>query len=296
MSEEERSAQSAGSKGGGAADDLRRRIHSLGPWFHNLHLPGGVQTAPDHELGDFPAFKWAELRSALPGKLRGWSALDIGCNAGYYSFQLARRGATVLGIDHDDRYLAQARWARERYGLDDARVSFRRAQVYEIARWNRRFDLVLFLGIFYHLRYPLLALDAAARTTKRLLLFQSLTMPSGAPAPEGAAVGDRPLGQRQDLLHDAWPKMAFVEGRFASDPTNWWVPNPACVEALLRAAGLEILERPHDETFLCRPHPSPPISVPRDMLDEEFGAAAGLSIPSGTGESHDHPRSTAPSA
>ena len=62
-------------------------ILALGPWFHNLHLPDGAQTAPGHALGDFPAFKWAELAPHLPEDLRGWTALDIGCNAGFYNAQ-----------------------------------------------------------------------------------------------------------------------------------------------------------------------------------------------------------------
>ena len=60
-------------------------IAALGPWFHNLHLPDGSETAPHHALGDFPAFKWAEIAPHLPQQLSGWRALDIGCNAGFYS-------------------------------------------------------------------------------------------------------------------------------------------------------------------------------------------------------------------
>src|SRR5918997_6765494 len=75
------------------------KIAELGPWFHNLHLPDGTQTAPDHSLGDFPSFKWLEVAPHLPKDLTGWRALDIGCNAGFYTFELARRGARVTGID-----------------------------------------------------------------------------------------------------------------------------------------------------------------------------------------------------
>ena len=64
--------------------DLRRRIAELGPWFHNLHI-GGIETAPDHFLGDYPAFKFARFADALPEDLTGKSVLDIGCNAGFYS-------------------------------------------------------------------------------------------------------------------------------------------------------------------------------------------------------------------
>src|SRR5829696_2739081 len=93
-------------------------IERLGPWFHNLHLPDGAQTCPGHPFGDFPAFKWHELAPHVPADLAGWSCLDIGCNAGFYSFELARRGARVLGIDLDERYLTQARWAAGQFGDD----------------------------------------------------------------------------------------------------------------------------------------------------------------------------------
>src|SRR4051794_27445843 len=92
----------------------------LAPWFHNLHLPDGLQTAPDHPLGDFPSYKWEQIAPHLPDDLDGCRALDIGCNAGFYSFELAKRGAQVLGIDHDPHYLRQAEWARSRLGLDDS--------------------------------------------------------------------------------------------------------------------------------------------------------------------------------
>src|SRR5437763_6983773 len=86
-------------------DQLGREIHELAPWFHNLHLPGGRQTAPDHPLGDFPAFKWQQLAAALPEDMTGLRVLDIGCNAGFYSLAVAGRGAHVLGIDVDPHYL-----------------------------------------------------------------------------------------------------------------------------------------------------------------------------------------------
>ncbi|HYC46004.1 MAG TPA: TIGR04290 family methyltransferase [Burkholderiales bacterium] len=227
----------------------RRKIEALAPWFHNLHFPDGTQTAPDHFLGgDFPAFKWREIAPALPARLDGWRVLDVGCNAGFYSFELARRGAHVTAIDIDPHYLAQARWACRQFGLE-SRVRFRRMEVYEIARDPQGFDLVWFMGVFYHLRYPLLALDLLAQRTRRLMVFQTLTMPGDsvyAPQP------DYRIDERTPLLESGWPKMAFIEQRFSGDPTNWWVPNHAGVEALLRSSGLSVKSRPAHEVYVCK--------------------------------------------
>jgi tRNA (mo5U34)-methyltransferase len=226
---------------------LRATIEALGPWFHNVHLPDGTQTAPDHRFGDFPSFKWRKLESSVPADLHGWSVLDIGCNAGYYSVELARRGATVLGIDVEPLYLRQARWVAQQCDLQD-RLQFMQADVYDLIRQRRLFDLVWFAGVFYHLRYPLLALDLVRSVTGRLMMFQTMTMPGEAGADTPA---DLPLEQRAAMLEESWPKMAFIEHRLAGDATNWWAPSHACVEALLRSAGFEILARPEHEFYLC---------------------------------------------
>jgi tRNA (mo5U34)-methyltransferase len=234
-------------------------IAALGPWFHNLRLPDGRQTAPDHPLGDFPAFKWRQLAAEVPSDLRGARALDIGCNAGYYSFELARRGAQVLAIDSDEHYLRQAHWAA-RWLDPGRRVQFRRTSVYELASVSETFDLVLFLGVVYHLRYPQLALDLIAGRVAGTLLFQTLTMPDAAPT---ATPADLPIDARARLAQSGWPRAAFVEHALAGDPTNWWVPNDACARAMLRSAGLEIVAAPGHELYVCRP--APPVQ-PVDAL------------------------------
>jgi tRNA (mo5U34)-methyltransferase len=229
---------------------IARDIRKLGPWFHNLHLPDGSQTLPKHFLGgDFPTFKWREVSETIPARLTGWRVLDVGCNAGFYSFELARRGASVVGIDVDPHYLAQARWAAREYGLD-GKVEFRQMEVYEIGRSTEQFDLIWFMGVFYHLRYPLLALDLLAQRTRRLMMFQTLTLPGDSvyqPKP------DYPIEERTPLLESGWPRMAFIEHSFSRDPTNWWVANHAGVEAMLRSSGLRVRSRPGHEIYLCEP-------------------------------------------
>lgn len=249
--------------------DLEREIARLGPWFHNLHLPGGGQTAPNHPLGDFPAFKWRQIEPYLPADLTGWTALDIGCNAGFYAFELSRRGAAVTAIDIDAHYLRQAEWAAARFGLQD-RIEFIQTPVYDLARNGQTYDLVWFMGVFYHLRYPLLGLDIIARKVRRLMLFQTLMTP-------GEEVSESPrdltLNDRERMREPGWPRMAFVEHRLEGDPTNWWVPNHAGVEAMLRSAGLHVKARPAGEIYLCEPAPEGANKL-RD-IEDEFNSATG---------------------
>ncbi len=253
-------------------DDIRRQIEALGPWFHNLHLPGGEQTAPDHVLGDFPSYKWDEIAPFLPDDLTGWSALDIGCNAGFYSFELARRGAFVTALDASEGYLAQARWAAQIYALQD-RIEFVRMQLYDLAHCNRTWDVVLFMGVFYHLRYPLLGLDTVAQRVGRLMFFQTLTMPGEEVLDDTA---DRGMYERRRMCHPGWPKMAFIEGCLADDPTNWWAPNHAGVVAMLRSAGMRVSARPGTELYLCEPDSAPPWDR-NDWMRAEYEAASGRS-------------------
>jgi tRNA (mo5U34)-methyltransferase len=181
--------------------------------------------------------------------MTGMRALDIGCNAGYYSLALARRGASVLGIDVDSHYLRQAEWARAQFGIDPPQLTLRQMQVYELARIGATFDVVLFLGVLYHLRYPLLALDIVADCVDDLLVLQTLTMPGEEVAAPSEDLG---LHERDLMLKPGWPKMAFIERRLEDDPTNWWAPNRACVEAMLRSAGLDPIGSPGHEIQLAR--------------------------------------------
>jgi tRNA (mo5U34)-methyltransferase len=252
-------------------DARAAEIASLGPWFHNLHLPDGAQTAPRHPLGDFPAFKWADIAGVVPQDLAGWTALDIGCNAGFYTFELAKRGARVTGIDVEPLFLRQARWAAREFGLEQ-QVEFRHQQVYDLARSEERFDLVLFMGVFYHLRYPLLGLDLVAERVRRLLVFQTLTMP-GEEVESSTSV-DRDIMDREAFRAAGWPKMAFIEHEFSGDPTNWWAPNHAAVEAMLRSSGLRVTGRPAHEIYSCEPDPDADV-WPRGRGRAELLAATG---------------------
>lgn len=237
------------------ADDraaLAREIAALAPWFHNIAIDG-IATAPDHFLGDYPAVKWARFAHAIPEDLTGRSVLDIGCNAGFYSLEMKRRGAArVLGLDSDEHYLAQARFAAARLGLT---VEFRNLSVYDVGALAERFDVVLFMGVLYHLRHPLLALDLIREhVAADLFVFQSMLR--GSPAIEPLAE-DYDFWDMDPFERPGFPRLHFVEREYAHDWTNWWIPNRAGIEAMLRAAGFRIESRPEAEVYICRSAPLP---------------------------------------
>jgi tRNA (mo5U34)-methyltransferase len=230
-------------------DALEKQIASLGQWFHNIDI-FGVPTAPAHFLGDYPNIKWKHLQHAFPEDMKGASVLDIGCNAGFYSIGLKRRNAgRVLGLDVDDRYLNQGRFAAKTLGLD---IEFQKSSVYEVDQVSGQFDWVLFLGVFYHLRYPLLALDKVVTKIKPggKLVFQTMLRGSRR---QHTAKDDYDFWQENVFAEPDFPCAYFIEKSYSHDPTNWFIPNRSGAEAMLRSAGLEIVEHPEPETWVCQP-------------------------------------------
>lgn len=227
--------------------EIKERVRELGPWFHNMNL-GGVQTAPEHFLGDYPSIKFRHFASAIPHDLRGMSALDIGCNGGFYSLEMKRRGADrVVAIDSSDMYLEQARFAASVSGVE---IEFRKLSVYKVQELQEQFDLVLFMGVLYHLRHPLLALDLLhEHVARNLLVFQSMQRGSATITP---LEDDYPFSEEGIFETPDYPKLYFVENCYSHDPTNWWIPNRACVEAMLRSSGFSIVAHPEQEVYICR--------------------------------------------
>ena len=232
-------------------DRLRAEIAALGPWFHNIDL-GGVTTAPEHFLGDYPAVKWRRFAHAIPADLSGCTVLDIGCNAGFYSIEMKRRGAgRVLAIDVDPDYLRQARFAADVVGAD---IEFAQSSVYDVGALGERFDVVLCLGLLYHLRHPLLALDLIREHVVRdLFVCQSMQRGDARELP---LAEDYPFSESAIFEQPGYPRLLFVEQRYAGDDTNWWIPNRACTAAMLRSAGFAIESNPEEEVFVCRPMPT----------------------------------------
>lgn len=227
-------------------DEIEEGVRALAPWFHDLDLHG-VRTAPDHPLGNFLDDLWVTIEPGLPPDMTGRTVLDIGCNAGFYTFKLAERGARVTGIDHDGHYLKQARWAATVLGHD---VELLQMDAYDVLNLGRRFDFVIFMGVLYHLRYPLLGLDRVREVVRERLVFQTLVRGSSEPM---HVEEDYPFEEEEVFEDPRYPRLSFVEHRYAGDPTNWWLANDAGAAALLRAAGFRIQERLGPGVYFCTP-------------------------------------------
>ncbi len=122
--------------------------------------------------------------------------------------------------------------------------------VWEVGSIGERFDLVIFMGVLYHLRHPLLALDLIhEHVAKDMLLFQSMQRGSRKLP---SIADDYPFQETAHFDQPGYPAMYFIEKNYSGDNTNWWVPNRACAEAMLRSAGFRIEAQPEDEVYVCR--------------------------------------------
>ena len=187
-------------------------------------------------------------RMPYPPTCSGKTVLDIGCNAGFYSLEMKRRGAArVVGIDSDPAYLAQARFAAEVRG---AEIEFRELDVYHVESLDEKIRP----GAVHGRALPFAASAAGAGS----VVGARGGRHAGVPIAD--ARQPRSAGARRRLSVFARPEsferaglsgMYFVEQQYSHDPTNWWIPNRACAEAMLRSAGFEIVAHPEDEVYIC---------------------------------------------
>ncbi len=202
-----------------AREELLKEVEAV-KWFHRIPLGHGIVTPGI----DDTAAKLARVR--LPESLAGRSVLDIGAWDGFFSFETERRGASrVVAVDSHS-------WTGEGWGKKagfelarralNSKVEDREMEVLELSPESvGEFDVVLFLGVLYHMRHPFLALEKVASVTRQMLVLET----------------------RVDLLAWRTPAMAFYRDReLNNDPTNWWAPNIAGLREMLRAVGFRSVQ------------------------------------------------------
>jgi tRNA (mo5U34)-methyltransferase len=253
-------------------EEILSELERLRPWFHRIDLGGGLYTKTESVMGepvDHPAGPWETIGRCLPADLRGKSVLDVGCNAGFYAIEARRRGAArVLGVDGQRQHVRQAVFVRKVLGLD---VEYRRMNVYEL---NRRavgeFDVVLALGLIYHLKHLVLALENLFEVTRELLVVETAVMP-----PERTPASfPHPLGEAEMRLHP----LAYVENPAGAKEQvyNWFLPGVEALKALLRSTGfaeVEVVEvKAERAVVVCRK--SAADVSPRDVSHHYLAALA----------------------
>lgn len=228
-------------------EEIAAKVGRFKTWYHNISL-NGVPTNPANP--SYPESRWKLIEPHVPRDLTGKTVLDLGCNAGYFSIKLRQRGAQVLGVDWYPEGIEQARFVADVLELD---IEYVCQNIYEfVVNSTRRFDHVLFLGVFYHLRYPLLVLDYLARMTGEKLYFQTIVR--DAEARGGLVIPDNITGDRYDLFDDpGFPRMYFVEKDLEGSYNNWFVCNTSAVYGILRSSGFGNITRASDDCFVCEP-------------------------------------------
>ena len=200
-------------------EELQKKITAI-RWFHRIDLGRGIITPG---LDDTPA-KLQRLK--FPERFTGQTVLDIGAWDGFFSFEAERRGASrVLAVDSycwtGEGWGKKAGFECARQALD-SKVEDCEMEVLDLAPEKiGTFDVVFFLGVLYHMRHPLLALEKVAAVTKHQLILET----------------------KVDLLWWKTPAMAFYLGAELNvDPTNWWAPNVPALCDMLRAVGFTRVE------------------------------------------------------
>ena len=226
-------------------DALQLAISKLGPWYHDVELTPQVSTNPANKL--YMASRWRFLKPFIPDDLTGKSVLDIGCNAGFFSFEMKKRNAArVVGVDIMPHVLAQARFLSHWFKQP---IELRELGVYDIESLGQ-FDFVVFIGVLYHLRHPLYALEKVASVCRETMYLQSLLR---GDTRDFEPAENYPFSENDVFERAEFPRMYFIEKSFNDDESNWWVPNHSCLKAMARAAGFrKIEESGHPELVVCR--------------------------------------------
>jgi tRNA (mo5U34)-methyltransferase len=233
-------------------------------WWHSFELPDGTRI---DGVCDLPGLKNRIGQFPIPQDLRGRRVLDIGTWDGWFAFEMERRGAEVTAIDNWDNPLF-----REMHARLKSRVDYRQMDMYDLTPDRiGRFDIVLFMGVLYHLKHPLLALERVCALTTDMAAVDSFILREEHRP--GADVDKRPI-------------MEFYEtDEFGGQTDNWVGPSLACLQAFCRTAGFARVELQkviqHSACIACYRSWLPPGKSPRPapvLVDARHNGNDGINF------------------
>ncbi|MFC1621737.1 class I SAM-dependent methyltransferase [Candidatus Omnitrophota bacterium] len=198
---------------GRGREEILRKIEELSPWGQKMRLIDDIYTpgALDTE------HRWDFIKNFYPREMEGLRVLDLGCNAGFFSFKAGELGSDyVLGVDFE-HYVKQANFIKEIKKIRN--VNFKVDSLYRL-NYTHKFDLTLCLGVLYHLKYPFFALKKISDCTSTMLLIET-----------EALVCEQDTG-----------KMKFIEHTYKNDGTNWWLFGEECLRGMLRSVGFKFVK------------------------------------------------------
>lgn len=213
-------AKSSGSDPNEIVGTLRNRLSRNG-WWHSFELPDGTYLDGANPL---EGQKRRIAQFPIPDDLSGQRVLDIGAWDGWFSFEMERRGAEVMAVDNWDNFRF-----REMHALLGSRVEYRVMDMYDLTPERiGRFDIVLFMGVLYHLKHPLLALERVCALTTGMAAVDCFVLREKHRP--GEQVERRPI-------------MEFYEtNEFGGQTDNWVGPSVPCLLAFCRTAGFARVE------------------------------------------------------
>lgn len=212
-------------------EEIEKKIQTVPFWGHKIPLPYGIMT-PGVVMNNLEVM--ATLK--IPENLSGKRVLDVGTWDGFFSFECEKRGANVVAIDNENRCEKEDEKQYKEIGsrgfevakdILDSKCEFRLMDLMDVSPANvGMFDIVLFLGVLYHLPSPLVALQRLSAVTKDAIYIETACMRS----------------------FSSKPIMQYAEGKsFNADPTNFFIPNKEAVVAMLHDSGfkrVEVLQAP----------------------------------------------------
>lgn len=217
-------------------DEAEAFVQAQPFWYHRIYLGHGIYTMPV----TFPDRVWAYLKPIFPADLLGASMLDVGCNAGFFSILAKLRGAgRTLGVESVDFFFNQAEYIRQIWQLD---IEYRLMDAHDIGQIDEQFDLIMFAGVLYHLKNPLLVLEEVGRRCRDAIVVETEVIPEDPRNRVVARIGPRGKAALQPTTKGF---MKFYErDELNEDGSNWWAPDTECLLGMLRVAGFKYFSRP----------------------------------------------------
>jgi tRNA (mo5U34)-methyltransferase len=212
--------------------DILAKINSVSNWYHQIEVRPGIITPGTNNSQE------ALKRLNLPEDCAGLRVLDLGARDGFYSFEFEKRGAAVTAVDYFPPDISGFNVAAE---LLNSKVTFIQDNIYTISKKKYgTFDIVLFLGLLYHMRDPLLALDNIRELCSNLLYLETYVIDNSFSLTNGSIV---PLNSISEELRDIPIMQFYSKDSFKKSYDTYWGPNAKCVELMLIESNYSIIEK-----------------------------------------------------